>query len=418
MPNLLRELLRAPKAPSFSRSDRSRPRRRTAALAATAAAAFAYAGCTLAFPLAGFEGDPVDASTRDESLALADAACDGSVCGSSCVDLTSDGENCGACNHSCGGDTCTAGFCPPMSIGLGTGHPGNIVFDGTHVYWMAVSSSATIYSALLADLPNASVETPFASLPPSSSYLATNRSALYWAEGNDVVRGAIVDGGNTTATLLTDSGLTVQTLAAGPGPFHLYVGGTALDGGKPYTEITRQAATGVTTAPLPLFAIPNAGNAGSLISDGANVFFFTGVATNGASLWAVLNAAGTDAGLAPMPLDISDGLQMPGGLTIAPDGTIFWTESGIHSATISDSGTPQTTRLLPIDNISGYHAIAADDDAVYWVGDSHIRRLLRGQTSASDILDLAPIENPSATIAVFGQWIFWNETGVLKMLRK
>src|SRR5512138_2215162 len=37
--------------------------------------------------------------------------CSQTVCGSSCVDVTTDPFNCGACGHSCGLGTCTASQC-------------------------------------------------------------------------------------------------------------------------------------------------------------------------------------------------------------------------------------------------------------------------------------------------------------------
>ena len=41
--------------------------------------------------------------------------CDGVTCGSTCVDLYSDHDNCGACGQACSGyDACVAGHCLPL----------------------------------------------------------------------------------------------------------------------------------------------------------------------------------------------------------------------------------------------------------------------------------------------------------------
>jgi hypothetical protein len=50
-------------------------------------------------------------------------SCDGSVCGSTCVDTQNDDANCGACGHSCAGDGCAKGLCKPTDLLTGLDFP-------------------------------------------------------------------------------------------------------------------------------------------------------------------------------------------------------------------------------------------------------------------------------------------------------
>jgi hypothetical protein len=76
---------------------------------------------------------PSDVVTMDVSI-----KCDGGstviACGGTCVDISSSGSSCGACNHDCGGGTCTGGACQPVVVVDTLTYP---VFDvdGTNVYY-------------------------------------------------------------------------------------------------------------------------------------------------------------------------------------------------------------------------------------------------------------------------------------------
>ncbi len=58
----------------------------------------------------------------------------GSGSSGTCVDTTSDANNCGSCGRSCLGGSCLSGVCQPWTVG-GTSNPSSVATDGTNIYW-------------------------------------------------------------------------------------------------------------------------------------------------------------------------------------------------------------------------------------------------------------------------------------------
>lgn len=85
-----------------------------------------------ATPAVGFEASPEAMTGMNAAPEGApDAAC--TPCPTGCVDTNSDGDNCGACGHSCLGATCSGGAC--VAVILTTGAPADLAVDQTNVYW-------------------------------------------------------------------------------------------------------------------------------------------------------------------------------------------------------------------------------------------------------------------------------------------
>ncbi len=66
----------------------------------------------------------------------ADLRCNASehVCGGACVDTTTSGDHCGACGHSCGGGTCSASLCSPVTAWASIREPNDFAIDATSLY--------------------------------------------------------------------------------------------------------------------------------------------------------------------------------------------------------------------------------------------------------------------------------------------
>jgi hypothetical protein len=127
-------------------------------------------------------------------------------CGSACLDLQSDGANCGSCGHDCLGGACQAGVCQPAV--LLSGHPlvHFLAVDATSLYFTVdPGGSPTGGSVQKMPLAGGPVTT-LASGLLSPQGIAVDPSFVYWASefGDTITRLPL--GGGTPVTLL--SGVT------------------------------------------------------------------------------------------------------------------------------------------------------------------------------------------------------------------
>ena len=70
-------------------------------------------------------------------------------CSGSCIDVTSDSHNCGACGHDCLGGTCSGGLCQPVAVApsLGSTFQGLFGIDAQNLYYAVYQSGAVEASA-------------------------------------------------------------------------------------------------------------------------------------------------------------------------------------------------------------------------------------------------------------------------------
>lgn len=159
--------------------------RPTRAVVVTCAAA-AVAACEVAFPMAGFEGPPVDgvdAGAEGGNETGGDGAAeDGRACD---ADLSTDPNRCGSCDHSCRGDGCEAGACAPT---VATELPQDILataIDGDFIYLSYVTGASTAAIARVALFGTGSVPTPLvtgeARSVDAAPPVAVRGESLYWA---------------------------------------------------------------------------------------------------------------------------------------------------------------------------------------------------------------------------------------------
>lgn len=80
------------------------------------------------FALALACSSPANAPPKGGDVPTDPGPCDG-------ADLTSDGENCGACGHSCGGGACSDSVCQPAQLASGQDHPSGLAVANGTVVW-------------------------------------------------------------------------------------------------------------------------------------------------------------------------------------------------------------------------------------------------------------------------------------------
>ena len=193
-------------------------------------------------------------------------------CNGTCVDLSTSAENCGSCNHSCGGGPCSAGSCEPFVLvsseqfahdlvvsgdflyygslrptrenikrvpkngGAGqtlvesptTGNAntfGSLAVNGNQVYWVAHSNPGTTISQstiVRANLDGSSATAFFAPNPPASFVgpIFASEGFLYWSAttstGTSLLRASLAaPGAAPTPITRADSGALASSTVVG-----------------------------------------------------------------------------------------------------------------------------------------------------------------------------------------------------------
>jgi hypothetical protein len=98
------------------------------------------------------------------------------ACGSRCVDLQRDSDNCAECGHSCGGTFCTGGLCAMEVLARGQSYPVDIAVAPNDVYW--VNQAGTVMKLEKSDLRSGPIVMASNQSTPSS--IALDQTNVYW----------------------------------------------------------------------------------------------------------------------------------------------------------------------------------------------------------------------------------------------
>jgi len=309
-----------------------------------------------------------------------------------CVDLTSDGKNCGTCGHDCLGGTCTAGQCQPVLIARYLGYPQIIVVGTDAVY---VTTDLGYVGRAKKD---GSDLKPFAM--PGFASSAFNSTFL--AEDGDRVFLSRLTGSTVQLSYCSISGCDATAVAFG-GPYSLYF---AVDGSSHKvfwldyspTQIRVASSLGtVSGSPISGGALASGASISRVVYAQGGIYFADagsvqklpasgGTLTTVAASTSMLSILGTNSsslyvfdgsvigyvplpngtGRPPTPVVMTTVAPHIDGQFAADDAALYWVTSD-RLQTCDIVNCPATVLTLP--SVTGDHVydVGIDDKAIYWV---------------------------------------------------
>jgi hypothetical protein len=312
-----------------------------------------------------------------------------------CVDLTSDGKNCGACGHDCLGGTCSGGQCQPVMIAQYIGSS-EIIYVGAQTVYVTTDSgyvgrankdgsdlkpparpgftSSAFGGTTLAEDGDRVFLVRTGDSPIRVSYcLATNCDSTLVAVGGDYSQYFAVNQADHKIFWVDYSPSRVVSTSTVGSMSAVDVPGGALESGSSgsrlfYAQggIYFSDATGVSRIPAAGGSIKGISGADApltiLGTNNTSLFVYDGTTIGAVSL--PNGDGGTPKSLVTTTLSV--GVD---GHFAADDAVIYWASNGAAN-TCQIANCSGTQKALPKRDIDSIRDVGIDSTAVYWLADS------------------------------------------------
>jgi hypothetical protein len=302
-------------------------------------------------------------------------------CSGSCVDTTSDPNNCGACGAPCTG-TCAHSRCT-ITLASNQNSPRGIAVDANNVYW---TNNAPSGSGGVSKIPIGG--TQVISLTPTNGFepyaLAIDSTNVYWTDENagDLYQVPIT--GGTPTVLATGS------------PSALVVGN-----GKLYYGLGGLSTAGIYALALPFTAgetattLSSTGKPTSMVADTKNIY------------WA--DFSGGNINITPLTGGLSTFISMlnsPEGLALdSSAGILFYDEDQQPGEIFSVATSGGSAMILPTTQPPGSFCLAIDATTIYFTGGGSVYEMPRGGGAFVDIAD----GEDALNLAVDSKYVYWTD---------
>jgi hypothetical protein len=324
------------------------------------------------------------------------------LCGIACVDVATDGENCGRCGHGCQGGGCKAGQCQAVSLIDGggvfsfTGGGVTLASDATSLYW-----SDGVHKIWA--LPKTG-GTPRALASPGAEFFVADATNVYLPIAADPTSAA-PNGGVLAVPTRGDAGAMLFTA-----PSPCCSGSIAVDDANVYFLYGSSLESVSKTGGLPVVVTTTIASPTSLIVSGANVYW---VEYSGKVL-TVPTTGGTPVTLATPP-GVAPTVTTDPRLT-TDSARIDWyaySQGAVYSVAI-DGGPVDVLvpapSVLPQSWNSGAGSIATDSGRVYWLADDAVWSVPATGGTATVLASNQPV--------AFGGGLAVDETAVYWVTQK
>jgi NAD-dependent dihydropyrimidine dehydrogenase PreA subunit len=294
----------------------------------------------------GTEVTPIDAATGD--VAPIDALPDAVAGGGPVVCNLDDSHNCGACFHDCLGGACSAGKCQPFPLLAADAgiNPYSLAQDDASLYWVDDLSPNTVVGRT--DKVKGGVTVTYAQTDGPAT-VDVDTSAVYWGDGLGIWRcpkAGCTSGPAMVATV--SEGVAALTVEQN-GPY-LYF----RDGSPASPRLYSVHKLGTSETGVLVFS----GDAGieNVANDGQNVYL---TADDG-----LLHVVSLDGG-APVAIGTPNSA---GSHAIAYDqNVVYWTIDGLSAGAVIATSIPSLQSTPLAGSQSDPNSVASDGTNVYWV---------------------------------------------------
>jgi hypothetical protein len=352
-------------------------------------AAVVVAGCGKVAPAAAPEmadaaGDPPPDATGmtdgPDGAPDADAtAPDASACSN--VDTTSDGNNCGACGHTCGGGACVASACQPVALATGQHTPIGLAVDATNIYW--TTSDGNVMKAPI----SGGAATVLAAGQRSPWGIAVDAANVYWANAASLGQVMTVPIAGGEPTVLVDQQRRPVHLAVADGVLYWanQLAGTVMSvpvtGGTPTLLADKQGQLVAITVE-------------------SRTLYWSSIG-QGVIRSLPLGTGGTIATIA----DDQDAAAL-----FVRDATVYWANVELVNDVASVFKLPAGGEPVALGSGPGPYAAVADAQHVYWT-DETAGTVTKVPVGGGDATVIAKDQASVSELAIDGANLYWLNAG-------
>jgi hypothetical protein len=342
------------------------------------------------------DGDAGDTTTGPFDVGP-DGACSTGLtaCTGHCVELATNGENCGSCGHSCLGGSCASGACQAATLATVGGQPIAIAVSAANVYFAVYATAPGGYvGAVPQDGGSAQ---PLVTGQNTPRHLAVDAQHIYWVDtgaGGSVMMAAL-DGTNPVALA-----------SSVDDPWGLAVDGTAV-----YWAVEGSGDAGAIKT-CPIMGCVQAATIASGLSRPA------GVVTGGNDVYwtEAIDGGAIDtcakSGCAGAPRTVAVAQNDPTSIAINGSNLVWVTDADGTVMTASLAAAIfSPTKLIGAEPSSGAFStpVAADESNVYWTNQNDQTIRSCAISGCGGVAKILATGQASAGIAVDATAVYWTD---------